>query len=408
MDKYRFPRKAAASIVKVKDGVYISKHDPGIHRKMLHYHPNDQDLMYSYARRLSAQGDPKKAEELYERAAAQGHAASLGKLVELRRPVPAHGPAYAQHPTIVPAKAPAASKKESITAHPLWPYLLGLLLILLAALLILLVLVSRSYFFERKEYHYYYESTVKTTAAAAPAKPAATGGGLPAGSTEPSLNRPLPADRLYLSVLTSAIENYKQTSGTYPDSLDKLDGGSPDNWISFIPEGVGYNGSPSGFTLTAEGVQGPLAPSGLELLFYPDDNRLGLALAGRILALYPVASGAPGQALPYKESSVGRRVVNPNGGSGALGTRGLELGGGYALHGTNDESSIGNKVTKGCIRLLNKDIEALYPYVPVGTPFKVVAGKTEQEPLYPNGLPVLSSYDVSDEATPGVVYHWNS
>ncbi len=40
---------------------------------------------------------------------------------------------------------------------------------------------------------------------------------------------------------------------------------------------------------------------------------------------------------------------------------------GYGIHGTNDPASIGKQITKGCIRMLNKDIEELYIIVPSGT-----------------------------------------
>ena len=51
-----------------------------------------------------------------------------------------------------------------------------------------------------------------------------------------------------------------------------------------------------------------------------------------------------------------------------LGTHRLYLGDGYALHGTNNPSSIGQAVSHGCVRLRNEDIETLYRMVPVGTP----------------------------------------
>lgn len=53
---------------------------------------------------------------------------------------------------------------------------------------------------------------------------------------------------------------------------------------------------------------------------------------------------------------------------GVLGTRRLDLGDGYGIHGTNEPASIGRSVSHGCIRLLNSDIEKLYDMVPVGTP----------------------------------------
>ena len=46
--------------------------------------------------------------------------------------------------------------------------------------------------------------------------------------------------------------------------------------------------------------------------------------------------------------------------------------GNYAIHGTNDPSSIGRFVSHGCIRMFNADIIDLYNRVPVGTPVVVL------------------------------------
>lgn len=51
-----------------------------------------------------------------------------------------------------------------------------------------------------------------------------------------------------------------------------------------------------------------------------------------------------------------------------LGTHRLYLGDGYALHGTNNPSSVGQAVSHGCVRLRNQDIAVLYDKVSVGTP----------------------------------------
>jgi len=45
----------------------------------------------------------------------------------------------------------------------------------------------------------------------------------------------------------------------------------------------------------------------------------------------------------------------------------LSGGGQYAIHGTNNEASIGHFVSHGCIRMHNADIEDLYSRVSVGT-----------------------------------------
>jgi lipoprotein-anchoring transpeptidase ErfK/SrfK len=51
-----------------------------------------------------------------------------------------------------------------------------------------------------------------------------------------------------------------------------------------------------------------------------------------------------------------------------LGARAMYLGGSvYRIHGTNAPSTIGHRVSSGCIRLTNEDVEDLYSRVNVGT-----------------------------------------
>jgi len=53
---------------------------------------------------------------------------------------------------------------------------------------------------------------------------------------------------------------------------------------------------------------------------------------------------------------------------GVLGTHRLNMGDGYAMHGTNQPETVGRAVSHGCVRLRNEDIAKLYAMVPVGTP----------------------------------------
>src|SRR6195256_917745 len=51
-----------------------------------------------------------------------------------------------------------------------------------------------------------------------------------------------------------------------------------------------------------------------------------------------------------------------------LGARAMYLGGSiYRIHGTNDPSTLGHRVSSGCIRLTNEDVSDLYTHVNVGT-----------------------------------------
>jgi lipoprotein-anchoring transpeptidase ErfK/SrfK len=92
-----------------------------------------------------------------------------------------------------------------------------------------------------------------------------------------------------------------------------------------------------------------------------------------------VRKSLDGQVIPFdvaegREIVVNKNMIIPPFGttqrkySGVLGTNRLNLGDGYALHGTDVPSSIGTSVSHGCVRLRNEDIETLYQMVPVRTP----------------------------------------
>ena len=92
-----------------------------------------------------------------------------------------------------------------------------------------------------------------------------------------------------------------------------------------------------------------------------------------------VRKSADGRIVPFdvaegREIVANKNIVIPPFGttqrkySGVLGTNRLNMGDGYALHGTDVPSSIGTSVSHGCVRLRNEDIETLYQMVPVGTP----------------------------------------
>ena len=55
-----------------------------------------------------------------------------------------------------------------------------------------------------------------------------------------------------------------------------------------------------------------------------------------------------------------------------LGDFWIDLGESYGIHGTNNPSSIGRARSRGCIRLLNRDIERLYGMLVTGS--EVVIG----------------------------------
>jgi lipoprotein-anchoring transpeptidase ErfK/SrfK len=73
--------------------------------------------------------------------------------------------------------------------------------------------------------------------------------------------------------------------------------------------------------------------------------------------------------------------------SNPLGARALYLGNSvYRIHGTNAPSTIGGRVSSGCIRMLNEDVTDLYGRVNVGTKVVVLpdSGRSREIATRPN------------------------
>ena len=86
---------------------------------------------------------------------------------------------------------------------------------------------------------------------------------------------------------------------------------------------------------------------------------------------------------PYLPRFVAGGPGNP------LGARAMYLSGTvYRIHGTNDPSTIGKRVSSGCIRMLNDDVIDLYAHVNIGTRVVVM-------PIHPARGPALAAQDRS-------------
>jgi len=122
------------------------------------------------------------------------------------------------------------------------------------------------------------------------------------------------------------------------------------------------------------------------------ERKLYLALGDGSAIRYPVAVGKPGKQWFGQAAIDGKHVEpawsppaevkrdNPRlplvipGGSprNPMGAAALTLNRGqYAIHGTNNPSSIGTYASYGCIRMHNRDIVDLFERVSVGTPVVV-------------------------------------
>ncbi|MED3552800.1 L,D-transpeptidase family protein [Cytobacillus praedii] len=80
---------------------------------------------------------------------------------------------------------------------------------------------------------------------------------------------------------------------------------------------------------------------------------------------YPIAVGKILTQTPIGDFVVINKAPNPG---GPFGTMWMSLSKKhYGIHGTNNPSSIGKSVSKGCIRMYNSDVEELARTVPIGT-----------------------------------------
>ncbi|WP_409299947.1 L,D-transpeptidase family protein [Peribacillus sp. SCS-155] len=86
---------------------------------------------------------------------------------------------------------------------------------------------------------------------------------------------------------------------------------------------------------------------------------------------FPIAPGRDNSPTPIGTYKV---VEKSKSWGGGFGTRWLGLNvpwGKYGMHGTNKPKLIGKKVSGGCIRMRNQDVESLYEIIPEGTVVRI-------------------------------------
>ena len=120
-----------------------------------------------------------------------------------------------------------------------------------------------------------------------------------------------------------------------------------------------------------------VATSQRQLFYVVDGERairypVGVGRAG--MAWHGVAYVAAKHIRPAWSRIPGRTPTYPGGSpNNPMGAAAMGLDrGNYAIHGTNDPSSIGGFVSHGCIRMFNDDIMDLYRRTPLGTQVHVL------------------------------------
>lgn len=100
------------------------------------------------------------------------------------------------------------------------------------------------------------------------------------------------------------------------------------------------------------------------------DRELRLYDGTRLIRSYPVGIGRIATATPTGRLYIVNKAPNPGGPFGVY-WLGLSKPH-YGIHGTNDPSSIGKRVSHGCIRMYNQDVTELARLVSVGTPVTIM------------------------------------
>ncbi|MEA3560765.1 MAG: L,D-transpeptidase family protein [Candidatus Omnitrophota bacterium] len=111
-------------------------------------------------------------------------------------------------------------------------------------------------------------------------------------------------------------------------------------------------------------------------------HALTLKSSEDVIKVYTISTGRPLNPTPVGEFSIVTKLINPvwrtlppNDPRNILGSRWMgfeEPYKEYGIHGTIDPGSMGKDVTKGCVRMLNQDIEELYAIVPLGTKVTII------------------------------------
>lgn len=160
-----------------------------------------------------------------------------------------------------------------------------------------------------------------------------------------------PIDMIYDEEVYDAVKAFQTEYGLAPDGIV-----GPDTWNA-----IGLNPD----------RQYPIPEEGYSIEIDLDRKVLTLKRFTEILNAYRVAVGAPSTPTPVGDWKIIQKTRNPG---GPFGTRWMRINvpwGGYGIHGTNDPESIGQAVSRGCVRMYNEQVNELYDIVPLGTPVKI-------------------------------------
>ncbi|MET3699135.1 L,D-transpeptidase-like protein [Bacillus oleivorans] len=254
------------------------------------------------------------------------------------------------------------------------------------------------------------------------------------------------------TVLRSALYQYVKQTNKFPKDLSLLERPFPYNYLSAIPQepltfskvvADTYTGSGGWVyqpvTYALEKTNEPMLKQMIQDILYPNielgqvkfpdfdplkiivnkgKNELWLVSGKIVLQKYPVGLGKNGKT-PEGSFQIEEKMMNPNGAftpvkNNPYGNRALVFAPSFAIHGTNNPESIGNNVSKGCIRMNNHEIAELYAKVPLYTMVEVKEDGPWAEslvrPLYKgssNSENTFNQINRPKEENYGVFYNWS-
>jgi len=178
-----------------------------------------------------------------------------------------------------------------------------------------------------------------------------------------------------LKTLTQFRPDYRPRAVLALSELDDPATGKPSWYRITVP------GRPNGRTGWIRANAADLKPVDRWLVVYRGSRKFEFYVNGKLVRTGPVAIGRPGMETPLGLFYVQAKFDPswPVLGAYAFETSGYSKlsdwpgGGVVGVHGTNTPQLIGQAVSHGCVRLLNKDIEYLRSVVAVGTPVKIIA-----------------------------------
>lgn len=126
------------------------------------------------------------------------------------------------------------------------------------------------------------------------------------------------------------------------------------------------------------GMKLKAAQAKFSILIEKTENRLTLLADGKTFKKYRVATGERGSTPTGSFKIINKlekptwfhagSIIPPESPENILGSRWLGFDRpGYGIHGTTLPQTIGTQASKGCIRMLDADVEEIYAIVPLGT-----------------------------------------